>query len=144
MPEEGRLLLHVELWPFEYTSNIFFPPLFLTQSMYIESSLILIINRGLWIVFKGPAASESNVVLDGITPSTQLREESIGMRQVKYIQGCPEKNGMAYFLVLSSTSALSTLATKQQFWEKCDMSTKILFCRHKIVLFWKRKDTFKR
>ena len=27
---------------------------------------------------------------------------------------------------------------------KCDMLTKILFCRHKIVLFWKRKHTFKK
>ena len=60
------------------------------------------------------------------------------------IWDCHSRLYLPHFLVPSSPSALSTkLATKQQFLRKC-MSTKILFCWHHNVLFWKRKDTFKK
>ena len=48
-------------------------------------------------------------------------------------------------LVMLSTSVLSTkMATKQQFWENTTCRQKLLFCWHNNVLFWKRKDTFKK
>ena len=36
------------------------------------------------------------------------------------------------------------IADKTAILRKYDMSTMILFCRHNSVLFWKRKDTFKK
>ena len=56
------------------------------------------------------------------------------------IWDCYSRLYLPHFLVSSSPSALST---KQQFLRKC-MSTKILFCWHHNVLFWKRKDTFEK
>ena len=39
---------------------------------------------------------------------------------------------------------VNKIGDKTAILRKYDMSTKILFCRHNNVLFWKRKDTFKK
>ena len=39
---------------------------------------------------------------------------------------------------------VNKIGDKTAILRKCDMSTKILFCRHNNIQFWKRKDTFQK
>ncbi|XP_030848222.1 sorting nexin-13 isoform X2 [Strongylocentrotus purpuratus] len=54
----------------------------LSYPVVLISSFLAFAVGALWVVYSGPGASDSVTILDLITSATQLREESIGGRQI--------------------------------------------------------------
>ncbi|XP_071484114.1 sorting nexin-13-like [Diadema antillarum] len=53
----------------------------LSYPIILLISSVAFLAGGLWVVYKGPASVDSTAILDEITATTQLREETIGIRQ---------------------------------------------------------------
>ncbi|XP_041478233.1 sorting nexin-13-like isoform X2 [Lytechinus variegatus] len=54
----------------------------LSYPLVLLTSFLAFALGGLWIVYRGPGALDSTAILNSISSATQLREESIGARQI--------------------------------------------------------------